>query len=320
MTALRAVLVAATVVGLSGQEQPPAFFVSVDGVQVDVQVTRRGRPVAGLGREDFELRDNGVIQRIDSVTREEVPLDIFLVLDSSSSVAGERLEALAAAARIAVNTLAPPDRVALLTFSHRLSGAARLTSDRAAVLSAIDRLSTAGATSLLDALYAALVLRLPSPRRALILVFTDGHDNSSWLRPSDVVELAKQTDAVVYAVTLADPAERATVSLAPLRSNLEGLSALGIPSRLAEGASTPEFLRDVTTVSGGRLLDTAQPRRLRELFAQAVREMKTRYVLSYVPRGVARAGWHELKVTLTSRKADVTARRGYFVAVAADRR
>jgi hypothetical protein len=61
------------------------------------------------------------------------------------------------------------------------------------------------------------------------------------------------------------------------------------------------------------VLRTSRIGTLRDLFAQALREMKTRYILSYTPRGVPREGWHALEVKLTRREGDVTARRGYFV-------
>lgn len=311
MRSLALAALAGTVLCASAQQTPPRFGINVDGVQVDVQVTRRGRPVAGLGAPDFELRDNGVVQRIDGVTREDVPLDLFLVLDASASVAGEPLRELSNAARIAAQALAPSDRIALLTFTHRLDEAARLSKDRGAVLAAIDGMGASGATALFDAVYAALLLREDANSRALVIAFTDGHDSSSWLLPSAVLDVAKQTDAVVYGVTLApkEPARAASVA----RSGPDLLAGQLIISRPAHPYEPPAFLEDVASVTGGRVFHTANPRKLRDLFEQAVREMKTRYVLSYVPQGVAREGWHALDVKLTRRAGDVTARRGYFV-------
>ncbi len=290
-------LVAAALSGTVEGRQS-TFAVQVDGVTVDVQVTRRGRPVAGLRPDDFELRDNGVVQRIESVTREEVPLDLFLVLDSSGSVAGEPLEALVAAARMALGTLAPRDRVALVTFNHRVTGPARLSSDRAAVLTALDRMTASGATSLVDALYAALVLRQASAHRGLVIVFTDGRDTSSWLHPSAVLDVASQTDAVVYGVALAAPG-----------STRDPFMLVPDASALLAGIRTPP-----KRSAGGRLLDTSQTGRLRDLFGRAVREMKTRYVLSYTPEGVERVGSHSISVNLTRRKADISHRKRYVVA------
>ena len=307
------VLLCATLVA-NTQEQAPRFAVAVDAVQVDVQVTRRGRPVAGLTAADFELTDNGVAQRIDSVTREDVPLDLFLVLDASASVAGQPLRELSNAARIAVEALGSSDRISLLTFTHRVNQAARLSTERGPVFAAIDGMRASGATSLFDAVYAALVLRNDAASRALVIAFTDGHDSSSWLPPSAVLEVAKQTDVVVYGVTLAPKEPASGISLA--RSGPDLLTGRVVVSTALRTDEPPAFLDDISSITGGRVFHTENPRKLGDLFRQAVREMKSRYVLSYTPRGVAPGGWHSLEVKLTRRTGDVTARRGYFVASA----
>ena len=305
------VVMLAAALTVHAREQAPRFAVDVEGVQVDVQVTRRGRPVAGLTPNDFELRDNGVVQTIETVTREDVPLDLFLVLDASASVAGGPLEALSNAARIAVQTLARDDRAALVTFTHRVREAAPLTPDRTAVLTAIAGMKASGATSLLDALYATMVLRDSSPRRVLMLVFTDGYDTSSWLTPSAVSELARQTDAVIYGVTLTPPDPPHGVSIQRTGPPLPaGASQVITAPRPYE---PPPFLNELAALTGGRVFHTSSPRKLQELFGTAVREMKARYVLTYTPRGVAREGWHTIQVRLARKRGDVTARRGYFV-------
>jgi len=51
---------------------------------------------------------------------------------------------------------------------------------------------------------------------------------------------------------------------------------------------------------------------LRELFGKALNELRARYLLTYSPAGVSREGWHDVRVTLTNARGDVTARPGYF--------
>jgi VWFA-related protein len=128
--------------------------------------------------------------------------------------------------------------------------------------------------------------------------------------PADVREVAKQSDVVVYAVTLApeQPHPRALARSAP--DLLAGRTVIAVPT---PREAPPTFLDEITSLTGGRLFSTADPRGLQELFARAVREMKTRYVLSYTPQGVTAKGWHALDVRLTVRSGDITARRGYFV-------
>jgi hypothetical protein len=91
------------------------------------------------------------------------------------------------------------------------------------------------------------------------------------------------------------------------------LTSIEVTAERPDPDRPPAFLEEIASITGGCVLRTGSPNRLRDAFGQALREMKTRYVLSYTPQGVAREGWHSLEVRLTKAKAEVTARRGYFV-------
>jgi hypothetical protein len=107
---------------LAAQTAPPppqmAFRSRVEIVALDVSVTKDGAPVAGLTARDFALTDNGAAQDVESVTLEELPLSITLVLDASQSVAGDRLSHLVHAGEALTTALRQDDRAALITFSH----------------------------------------------------------------------------------------------------------------------------------------------------------------------------------------------------------
>ena len=94
------------------------FRVNVDAVRVDVLVMDGNRPVAGLSSDDFELRDSGVFQRLESVWYEEVPLSMLLALDASGSVRGHPLDDLKQAGTTAAGLLKPGDRGAVVTFAE----------------------------------------------------------------------------------------------------------------------------------------------------------------------------------------------------------
>src|SRR6185436_8136424 len=101
------------------QQLPPGVFRSgIEVVELDVSVTRGGQPVQGLTARDFALTDNGVAQDVDSVMLDRLPLSVTLVLDTSTSVAVDRLAHLVQAGDGLVSALRPDDRVALVTFSH----------------------------------------------------------------------------------------------------------------------------------------------------------------------------------------------------------
>jgi uncharacterized protein YegL len=256
------------------------FRSGVEVVELDVSVTRGGRPVQGLTAADFALSDNGVAQQVASVTLDRLPLSVTLVLDTSESVAGDRLSHLIQAGEGLAAALRGDDRAALITFSNSVDARVPMTDDVAAIRASLASIKGAGATALLDAVQLALELQPHDRTRPLVLVFTDGQDTASWLTPDAVLESARRVGVVVHAVRV---------------------------------ASDP-FLDRLVDASGGRTWSATSDRQLRELFTRALDEMRARYLLTYTPAGVRAPGWHELKVRLKTGRADVAARPGYFVA------
>ncbi|MGH7485192.1 MAG: hypothetical protein ACREMY_06245, partial [bacterium] len=115
----------------------------------------------------------------------------------------------------------------------------------------------------------------------LLIVFSDGVDTSSWLRAEAVLDTAKRADVVVYGVSVA--------------------------SRLK-----PQFLRDLTSLTGGRLFEIEKVSNLETTFLGILDEFRHRYLVSYTPKGVAKDGWHKLDVGLKNRRATIKARAGYL--------
>ena len=266
-------------VAMSAQTQPPTFSAKVEAVRVDALVTDKGQPVLGLTPADFEVLDNGVPQQVDLVSYEQIPLNVVLALDMSGSVAGDRLDHLRAAGGTLLTALKKEDQAALVTFSHVVTLAARLTTDVATVREALGRAVGVGNTALTDGAYAGLIVGESDVGRALLIVFSDGLDTVSWLTPEIVIETAKRSDVVVYGV--------------------------------AVGAGKPEFLRDLTSLTGGRLYEVDKTANLSAIFLEVLQEFRQRYLLSYTPRGVAKDGWHRLDVRV-KRRATVKARPGYL--------
>jgi Ca-activated chloride channel family protein len=280
------------------------FRITTDVVPVDVFVGENGRAVPGLDVADFELYDDGAHQTVDAVRIEALPLNVFLVLDTSFSVAGPHLTHLQAAARAFLEEMTEDDRAALVTFSHHLSLASGLTRDVASLQRDLLAVEAEGATSWHDALFAALEMLEPVRERPMVLLFTDGADTYSWLSEDQMVPMVRRSNAVVYAITRAE--EPWTVDMRTTRGRARMRAAR------RDHAERTRLLRQITSESGGRLLETASTERLGSLFLEILAEMKTRYVLFYRPPEPIREGWHEIEVRVKRRGAEVRARRGYY--------
>ena len=284
-----AVVIVALLIGPAGKQQA-TFKVRVELVSVDVLATDHGKPIAGLTSSDFEVRDNGVLQQVDSISGEgatgnisaqPVLLDVVLVFDTIESMAGSRLQQLVDAGKAVLAKLRPGDRAALVTFSERAVVRQSLSSDVASVSRSLGQLEGTGRTSIFDALYVGLSQRRSYDTRSMLLLFTDGQDNASWLNAKQISQVARESDVVLYAVGL--------------------------------DASVSDELKALAQETGGDTVVAASAKDLKTLFVRIVREMQMRYVLNYSPKGVTRAGWHTIEVRAPRKGAQIMARRGYYV-------
>ncbi len=179
--------------------------------------------------------------------------------------------------------LSARDRVRLLTFSHAVR---QLFSYRPGGTAAnLQTLTAGGATSIYDALAAAMMQTRPSGARQMILVFTDGADSRSFMDAHALQQLAGTSEAVVhFAVGL-----QRGVSDIPHKSQLEDIAA-------ATGG-------DVTTFH----VDNAIP----SAFCDVLDKFRTSYVLRYTPQGVPREGWHAVTVKVDKGNYEIRAKKGW---------
>ena len=185
-------------------EQQPTFRASVDVVRIDVSVMNGLSPVAGLKAANFVVTDNGVPQTLDSVSLDRFRSNLMLVLDTSGSLAGERLTNLIDAVNGLVKSLRAEDAASLLTFSEPIRLAVKTTREREPLISALTGLVADGSTSVNDAIFLALQLRPADAgeSRPVLLLFSDGRDTSSWLRSDHVIEATKRSGMLVHVVEL----------------------------------------------------------------------------------------------------------------------
>jgi VWFA-related protein len=288
--------------------QTARFTTGVEAVRVDTLVTDGRRPVVGLKAGDFELRDNGVLQTVRDVSYESLPLNIICVLDTSGSVAGQPLAHLKDAMTAVIDALGADDRAALVTFASRLHLQSTLTRDRADLRRRLSELTAGGDTAVLDATFAGLALRESDDGRTLLILFSDGRDTASWLTVRKVLDVARNTDVVIYPVTVRHVPVVIVRTLQGTPVPAEALSSRRFVVRNEVG---DRLLRAFADDTGGRVVVADDEGGVRGGFVKVLSEFRQRYVLAYTPSGVAPDGWHTLDVRLKNRKGDVKARRGY---------
>jgi len=264
----------------------PNFTSRREAVRVDVLVTDKGQPLLGLTAADFEVLDNGVAQRVDLVSFDQIPLNVVLVFDTSGSVSDERLGHMRDAGVAVLNGLGRNDQAALLTFNHVVTQRAALTGELDKVRTALTFKPPEGDTALVDALYTSMMVGESDAGRSLAIVFSDGVDTASFLPAGAVLDTAKRSDVVVYGVSV------------------------GPRVRL---------LRDLSAFTGGSVFDVESTKNLKSTFEKILDEFRHRYLVSYSPENVTRGGWHRLEVRVRNRSARIHARPGYMRGDAADR-
>jgi VWFA-related protein len=263
-------------------EPQTTYRARTDVVVVDAVVSDGRKPIRDLVKEDFELRDNGVVQQIADFSRETLPLDVRVTIDISGSMTpADRGSVERALARLS-GALGPADRVSVTTFSSDIIERTALQPPPLAVDLSHGRAGQG--TAVFDALLLSLITAPSLERRQFVLFMTDGDDTASYFDGRVAVETARHANAPTTIVLVAN---RAPVSV------------LGV-------------FRGVASTTGGDLIELKGREGLSDAFLAALERFRSSYVLRYSPAGVARTGWHDIVVTLKSKPYTVRARRGYW--------
>lgn len=280
------------------------FGVEVRTVFIDVFVSRDGSPVTGLTAGDFEIRDEGILQELDLMDPQDVFLSAMLILDTSASLSGPKLTHLREGAHAFLRRLKKKDEAGLMLFNQYCHLRQPIGADLDSLHESLDQPVHGGYTSLHDALYTGLKLVGKADGRPMVVLFTDGQDNSSWLTERDLLDCARESEAIVHAIGIRSP-------------DLPSSGDSPAPPNQSSGSldQAENLLREITSVTGGRDWYADSSAGLEQVFLQVLEEMETRYLLSYQLTGAPKDGWHELEVKLKKRHGEtIRARPGYMFA------
>jgi VWFA-related protein len=309
-----------------GQDQDidEGDVISVSTTEVLLPVTvrdRQGRLVTALTRKDFRVFEDGLEQPLSDLALRQVPVDVVLMVDASSSVSGN-LEDFRRAVEGFAQKLAPEDRISLIKFDDRVELLQDWTQSRVQLRRSLLRIAPGMFTRFNDALYLAAHDQLAhTQRRHAIIVLTDGIDSG---RGSTSLESALrallEAQAAVYVVSNTEiergRKQRELDSLLAATPAVVQFNRLQVDD-LREGlrvlSASESNLARLTAATGGRLYKPASFDALDATYAEVADELRHQYALYYTPLDKTRDGrFRRVRVETNVPDLQVSSRIGYF--------
>jgi Ca-activated chloride channel family protein len=302
---------AAPPVALRAQE--PTFKNEVHLIDFTFSVRREnGTLVGGLTRDDFQITEDGVPQKIAFFGREnDLPLTLGLIVDVSDSQSKFIKRHLKDVGKFLNTVLGPKDEAFTICFGNHL----RLTNDASSsipeIMDGLQRFDrgdrnfpelaaddkrdaqSGGGTALYDAVYYSVQQKLAgtSGRRRALILFTDGEENASAHDLLDAIAAAQDADTLIYAIRYTEGAER---RLTP--HSRQGIAAL----------------HHLSSETGGSDFDALHTN-MSDAFEQIAQELRSLYSVAYHSTLRARDGaFHKVVITTTDPTYKVRARTGYY--------
>lgn len=250
-------------------------------VQIPVHVTTAyGASVTDLGKGDFQLFEDDAEQTITHFSRDDAPVSVGLLFDSSGSMQNKIRKSSEAAAAF-FKTANAEDEFFLIEFNERAKLTVPFTNDSELISKKIAHARPFGRTALLDAIHLASVQMKNARyiRKALVIV-SDGGDNRSRYTVHEIKNALLESDVQVYAIGIFDSDDS--------------------PKRTPEEVNGPRLLDDLAEQTGGHLYRVDNLDELTSISERIGNELRNQYLLGYSPADGARDGkYRHVKVRIT---------------------
>jgi len=291
-----AILLAGGATGLTAA-QGQRIRSGVELVSLNVTATDgQGKYATDLNEEEFEVYEDGAKQKLTFFSKTQQPISLALLLDTSASM-DERMGIAQEAAIGFAKQLHKDDQASVIDFDSQVRVLSDFTNDAVALEKAIRTTTPNGSTSLYNALYIALKelkkvkTRAPTDiRRQAIVLLSDGDDTSSLIEFDQVLDLAKRSEVVIYAI---------------------GLRAGEIARREFKEA---EFvLKQLANETGGRAFFVTDARDLAKIYQGIWDELSSQYAIAYSSANPKRDGaWRRVQVRLLRPNITARTKLGYY--------
>ena len=282
-----ALVVAATLAGVAGQ---PTFRAGTRIVPVLTTVTdAQGRLVPNLEQSQFTILDNGKPQEITFFENEVRPFTAVVILDFSFSMTAN-LERLKQATEQFLLRMLPEDRAQVGAFSDKIQFSGEFTSDRDDLIAALDDLQFGNPTRLYDAIDASIDVLDGIEGRKVVLAFTDGDDTASRRSMGNVLDKARQTETMIYAI---------------------GLESEFFNGAYKQRTRPDRGLRRLADETGGGYFELRRTDDLGPTFTRVAQELHSLYTLGFAPT-LLDGKEHRLEVKTSMAGTTARARKTYI--------
>lgn len=245
-------------------QNPPVIRVQTDLVNIFASVLdANGQPVIGLTKDDFQISDNGVPQKIVRFEAQTGrPLDLALMLDTSGSEYMDLKFEADAAQRFIAKLVRPTDSLGFFEFDEDVTQIGNFTNNVKELQADVRRIEPGAGTSMYDAIVLAskALERLPEGRRRAIVLVTDAGETTSVSKFPDARRAAIASGALLYSIIV-----RAV-------KNENGRNTGG-----------EHALITITDSTGGALYFLDDARQVPQMFSRIDRELRTQYLIGYYP-------------------------------------
>jgi len=286
------------------QNPQGTFRSAVDLVSLNVIVTdARDRFVTGLGQEDFAVFEDGVAQDVSFFAATNVPLDLAILLDVSSSMS-DKLATVQEAAVGFASHLRSGDRVTVVGVKDSARVLHDLDGDISGACEAIRKTTASGGTALYNGIYTTIkqMQKVHASdegeiRRQAIAVLTDGDDTTSLVTFDDVLALAKQAGIAIYTIAL----KSSYPTVLFMKGNSE--SEFAMKALAQETGARSFFPTDISQLAG--------------VYSSITQELASQYALGYTSTNPKRdGGFRRIFVRVDEPNVRARTRSGYLVSKA----
>lgn len=276
-----------------GSNEPYTISVTSELVVLPVNVTdMNGNFVSGLTGDNFRVYEENKLQHLSVFQREDAPVSVGLIVDHSGSMELE-LPNVKTAISAFSHSGNPEDEMFVVNFNDNvviepLNGKP-FTNDANELGTALEAVSAHGRTALYDAVAEGLDhLRLSHLQRKALIVISDGGDNASLCKRSEILALAQQSQVTIYSIVLEDEFMK---------------------------EQNPKVLRQLSEKTGGVAFYPKSQQSVVDSSNQIARDLREQYVLGFVPdKNGSGNSFRKVQVMVTSPekgKLRIRTRAGY---------